>query len=85
MVKELARMATDAAQRGASVTGRLLAFARRGALRAEPVPPLPLLEGLREMLAHTLGAGIALRVAADEALPALLADRGQLETAASMA
>ena len=28
------------------------------------------------MLAHTLGAGIALRVAADEALPALLADRG---------
>ena len=79
-VKQFARMAADAAQRGASITGRLLAFARRGALRAEPVPPLPLLEGLREMLAHTLGAGIAMRIAADQSLPALLADRGQLET-----
>ncbi len=79
-VKHLARMAADAAQRGASITGRLLAFARRGALRAEPVAPLPLLEGLREILAHTLGAGIAMQVAADPDLPALLADKGQLET-----
>ena len=79
-VEQLARMAADAAQRGASITGRLLAFARRGALRAEPVPPLPLLEGLREMLAHTLGVGIATRIAADRDLPTLLADKGQLET-----
>ena len=80
-VKRFACMAGDAAQRGASITGRLLAFARRGALRAEPVPPLPLLEGLGEMLAHTLGVGIAMRVAADQDLPALLADKAQLETA----
>lgn len=79
-VERLARMTGDAARRGASITGRLLAFARRGALRAEPVPPLPLLEGLREMLAHTLGAGIATRIAADQDLPTLLADKGQLET-----
>jgi signal transduction histidine kinase/ActR/RegA family two-component response regulator len=79
-VKRLARMAADAAERGASITGRLLAFARRGALRAEPVSPLPLLEGLREMLAPTLGAGIAMRVAAGQDLPMLLADKGQLET-----
>lgn len=79
-VRRLARMTADAAQRGASITGRLLAFARRGALRAEPIPPRSLLEGWREMLAHTLGAGIAMRVAADQDLPALLADRGQLET-----
>ena len=79
-VKQLARMTADAAQRGASITGRLLAFARRGALRAEPVPPLPLLEGLHEMLAHTLGVGIAMQIAADQNLPALLADKGQLET-----
>jgi signal transduction histidine kinase/ActR/RegA family two-component response regulator len=79
-VKRFARMAADAAQRGASITGRLLAFARRGALRAEPVPPLPLLESLREMLVHTLGAGITMQVAADQGLPPLLADTGQLET-----
>jgi len=79
-VERFARLAADAAQRGASITGRLLAFARRGALRAEPVPPRPLLEGLREMLAPTLGAGIAIGVAADQGLPALLADKGQLET-----
>jgi signal transduction histidine kinase/CheY-like chemotaxis protein len=79
-VKQLARMGADAAQRGASITGRLLAFARRGALRAKPVPPLPLLEALREMLAHTLGLGIAMRIAGDRNLPTLLADKGQLET-----
>ena len=79
-VKQLAGMAGDAAQRGASITGRLLAFARRGALQAEPVAPRPLLEGLHEMLAHTLGVGIEMRVAADQDLPALLADKAQLET-----
>lgn len=73
-------MAADAAQRGATITGRLLAFARRSTLRAEPVQLLPVLEGLREMLAHTLGTGIAMRIAADQNLPALLADKGQLET-----
>ena len=77
---KLAHMTEEAAQRGASITGRLLAFARRGALRAEPVPPRPLLEGLQEMLTHTLGAGIVIQIAADQSLPVLLADRAQLET-----
>ena len=79
-VRNLARMASEAAKRGAAITGRLLAFARQGALRAEPVVALSLLEGLREMLAHTLGGGITMQVAADDGLPALLADRAQLET-----
>ncbi len=79
-VRRLAGMAGEAAQRGASITGRLLAFARRDALRAEPVTPVLLLEALREMLTHTLGIGIAVQVEADRSLPALLADKGQLET-----
>ncbi len=79
-VRRLAGMAVDAAQRGASITGRLLAFARRDALRAEPVMPGHLLEALREILMHTLGIGIVMRVEADPSLPLLLADRGQLET-----
>ncbi len=80
VVKRFAIMAADVAQRGATITGRLLAFARRDALRAESVPPLPLLEGLREMLTHTLGVGIVMQVVADQDLPTLLADKGQLET-----
>jgi len=80
MVQQLATMTAEAAQRGASITGRLLAFARRDSLRAEPILPGPLLEGLHEMLAHTLGVGITMRIAADPGLPKLLADKGQLET-----
>ena len=78
--KRLAGLAGDAARRGASITGRLLSFARQGALRAEAVSPKPLLEGLYEMLAHTIGTGITMRVVANDALPMLLADKGQLET-----
>jgi PAS domain S-box-containing protein len=78
-VRRYLAMASDAAARGAAVTGRLLSFARRGELHAEAVAPAPLLEGLAEMLRATLGPGIAIRVEADAGLPALWADRSQLE------
>ena len=80
VVRQLARMAGDAAERGAAITGRLLSFARKGELRAEPVPAGPLLEGMREILVATLGPGIETRIAMDATLPALLADKAQLET-----
>lgn len=79
-VRRIARMVGEAAERGSAVTRRLLAFSRRGDLRAEPVAPAPLLRGLAEVLSHTLGGGIAVRVEAPDGLPGLLADRGQLET-----
>ena len=78
--RRLARMMLDAAGRGASITGRLLAFSRRGDLRAEAVDAPALLAGMREMLSHTLGAGVEIRVEAARGLPPLLADKGQLET-----
>jgi PAS domain S-box-containing protein len=78
--RRLATMIADAAGRGASVTRRLLAFSRRGDLRAEPVEPAGLLRDLRDILVHTLGAGIRVRVQVPPGLPALLADKGQLET-----
>lgn len=78
--RRLARMVAEAAQRGASVTRRLLAFSRRAELRAEAVEPEQLLVTLRDMLAHTLGAGIKLRLRIAPGLPPLLADKGQLET-----
>ncbi len=70
----------EAARRGASITRRLLAFARRGELRVEPVDAAKLLGELREVLAHTLGASCPrVRVDAEPPLPPVLADRGELE------
>jgi signal transduction histidine kinase/ActR/RegA family two-component response regulator len=78
--ERLARMIYDATQRGTSITRRLLSFARRGELRAEPVEPGALLDELRDVLSHTLGSPIAVSVELDRKVPWLLADKGQLET-----
>ncbi len=79
-VKRLAQLVTEAAQRGGSVTRRLLSFARQGDLRAEPVELPPLLESLHHLLAHTLGPQVIMLVECAPALLPILADRGQLET-----
>jgi PAS domain S-box-containing protein len=75
-----ARMIGKAADRGISVTRRLLAFARHGELRADIVEVRPLLENLSEMLRFTLGAGIRIDLDTAAGLPPLLADKGQIET-----
>ncbi|WP_237213369.1 PAS domain S-box protein [Falsiroseomonas oryziterrae] len=79
-VRRLARMVGEAAERGSAVTRRLLAFSRRGDLRAETVDPVTLLADMRDILVHALGAGIGVRVDAPAELPQMLADKGQLET-----
>ncbi|CAH2600477.1 Histidine kinase [Rhodovastum atsumiense] len=79
--RRLARTAIDATTRGASITQRLLSFARRGEPRLEAIATTELLNSVREVLAHTLGTHITVRIEAPAELPALLADRGQLETA----
>ena len=79
-VSRLAAMVAEAAERGTAVTRRLLAFSRRADLRAEPLDAAALLAGMREVLAHMLGAGVTIEVAAAPDLPRFLADRGQLET-----
>ncbi|MDT8315428.1 PAS domain S-box protein [Roseomonas mucosa] len=70
----------EGAERGAAVSRRLLAFARREALNAATLDAAELLGGLRDMLSNALGPGIRLRVEAPAGLPALRADRRQLET-----
>nr|WP_294555711.1 PAS domain-containing protein [uncultured Rhodopila sp.] len=79
-VMRFARAVAEAAERGAAVTRRLLSFARRGDLRPERIDPAGLLDGLRDVLAQTLGSPIAVRIEAAPGLPAVLADRRQLET-----
>nr|WP_294521260.1 cache domain-containing protein [uncultured Rhodopila sp.] len=80
-INRLVRLALEATARGASVTRRLLAFGRRGDLRAVAIDADALLAGLRELLAHTLGAGTEVSVVAEPGLRPILADKGQLETA----
>ena len=80
-IHHLTRMMTNAASRGTSITQRLLSFARRGELREEAIDTAGLLGNVREVLAHTLGTAIAVHVNLPPAVPLLLADRGQLDTA----
>ncbi|MFO1027963.1 MAG: response regulator [Acetobacteraceae bacterium] len=79
-VRRFAGIILDAAVRGASVTRRLLAFARRGDLRSEPLNAKDLLEGMREVLGSALGSIVDLHIEAPVSLPLMLADKAQLET-----
>ena len=79
-VRKLAGMIGESAARAASITRRLLSFSRQGDLRAEPIDAAPLLAGMQEILAHTLGAGIRVQVEVQDGLPLFLADKSQLET-----
>jgi PAS domain S-box-containing protein len=80
-VGRLVHLIIDAANRGASITHRMLAFARRGELRAQVLQPAEVLDGMREICAYTLGTPIEVRLHSEPGLPAMLADRAQLETA----
>jgi PAS domain S-box-containing protein len=73
--------ATQGAQRGAALTQRLLAFARRQDLRIEPTDLLDLVDGMTELLRRSVGSSIELRLDIPGMLPAVLVDANQLELA----
>ena len=79
--RRLARSAITAADRGMSITQRLLSFARRGELRAETIATADLVHGLCDVLTHTLGSAITVRARIRPGIAPLIADRAQLETA----
>jgi PAS domain S-box-containing protein len=78
---ELAQQAASAAERGAMLTRKLLAFARKQTLNPRAFDLNQLVSEVRELIQRTLGENIAVRAALDAALPALLADPAQVETA----
>lgn len=80
-VRRRARLLAESVARGAAITGRLLAFARRTDWRQEDVRPRELLFSLGEMLQPMLGPRITIRVEADHALPPFQADREQVQIA----
>ncbi len=69
------------AERGATLTKRMLAFARRQELRPEAVDLPALVDGMAEMLRRSLGPMIRIEIAMDAALPLIRVDPNQLELA----
>ena len=80
-VRRFAGMISDASARAASVTRRLLSLARRGDLKPELLEIASVLEGLCEILSHTLEPGLTLRMDVEADLPPIRVDKGQLQTA----
>jgi signal transduction histidine kinase len=73
--------ARDSAERGAALTKRLLAFARRQELRPEPVDVQQLTESMAEMLQRSLGPTIQIEMDFDQNLALISVDPNQLELA----
>ncbi|MSP67321.1 MAG: response regulator [Alphaproteobacteria bacterium] len=79
--KDLVARALDAAERGASLTRRLLAFARKQTLQPRATPVGRLIEDMAKLLAPTIGETITLETRLADGLAPSLVDPGQLETA----
>ena len=73
--------ALQAAERSRTLIQRLLAFARRQNLEAQPVDVAGLVHGMRDLIQRSLGVGVSLKVNAPANLPAAKVDPNQLELA----
>lgn len=73
--------ALASAQRAQTLVQRLLAFARRQPLRPTAVDIVQLVDGIRDLIATTVGPQVTLECRMEEDLPAAHADANQLEMA----
>ena len=80
-LKNYAENALDAAERGARLTGQLLAFSRVQRLEVRPTHVAPLIQNMRPLLRNVLGPGITKQFDLDEAMMPVMADPTQLEVA----
>jgi signal transduction histidine kinase len=81
VVNSMLDPALQAAERGADLTRRLLAFSRRQTLRPSLVRLPELVESLRSLVARTLGEAVVLDVKPNDEVWPVLADASQIETA----
>jgi signal transduction histidine kinase len=79
--RRLIEGASRAAERGAALTKRLLAFARRQELRPEPVDVARLIEDMSDLLRRTLGPTIDFVASFPDDLALVHVDPNQLELA----
>ena len=80
-LKRYAENALSAAERGARLTGQLLAFSRVQRLEVRPTPVVPIIVNMRPLLRNVLGPGIEKRFDLDEEELPVMADPTQLEVA----
>ena len=80
-LQRYAANALAAAERGARLTGQLLAFSRVQRLEVRPTMVAPLIENMRPLLKNVLGPGIEKKFDLDSARLPVLADPTQLEVA----
>lgn len=80
-IRELLDDAVWSAERGAELTHRLLAFARRQPLNPDTLDLNAVIGGLSALLRRTLGGGIEIREMPAEDLWPAYVDRGELERA----
>ncbi len=81
VAKGRAEIARRACQRGGKLTSQLLAFARNQSLDLRETDIGLLFDGVRELVASSLGSAIRLRFAVDETCAPVLADANQMEMA----
>lgn len=80
-IERLLDNAMQGAQRGAALTQRMLAFARRQELHVQPVDLIELARGMRDLLQRSVGPQIAIETRFPLALDNVQADANRLETA----
>jgi len=80
-LQALARRVDEASQRGAKLTHRLLAFARRQPLQATAIALPEMLNSFRALLLRTLGEKVRFELDCPPDIPAAMADAGELEAA----
>lgn len=80
-IGRLLKVATEGAQRGASLTQRLLAFAHQQELEVEPRNLTDLIRGMTSLIERSVGSGIELDLDLPETLPLVLVDANQIELA----
>jgi signal transduction histidine kinase len=81
LLNRLVDGAIAGAERGATLTKRMLAFARRQELKPATVKLSALVEGMEDMLRRSLGSTINIEVAVSADLPPVLVDANQFELA----
>ena len=73
--------AMQGAQRGAALTQRLLAFARRQTLEPRPIDLAELVRGMDDLLKRSIGPAVEMQVDLPSSLPPACVDANQIELA----
>jgi PAS domain S-box-containing protein len=73
--------AIQAAERGATLTQRLLTFARKQELALASVDVIDLVRGMSDLIQRTIGSGVSVETSFPPVLESVRADAGQLELA----